>query len=154
MGDQSDEAVYTKWTLKPVSRKATAGPGQEATYAYDGNKVTTSLMGKTNTVTIDGAYVHEGTSTDLLFARLPLKEGYEAGIYIAGDDGNAKLNKLSVVGKENINGKACFKCELASVDDPNEVATYYIATDTKMAQRIVAPITQLPGAKMTIDLKN
>jgi dipeptidyl aminopeptidase/acylaminoacyl peptidase len=154
MGDQSDEAVYTKWTLKPVSRKATAGPGQEATYTYDGNKVTTSLMGKSNTVTIDGAYVHEGTSADLLFARLPLKEGYEAGIYIAGDDGKAKLNKLSVVGTENVNGKACFKCEVASVDDPNEVATYYIATDTRMAQRIVAPIAQLPGAKMTIDLKN
>jgi hypothetical protein len=154
MGEQSDEAVYTKWTLKPVSRKASAGPGQEASYAFDGNKVITTMMGKTNTETVDGAYLHDGGGNDMVLARLPLKEGYEAGIYIAGQDGKAKLNKVSVVGTETINGKPCFKCQVASVDDPNEIATYYIATDSRVAQRIIAPLSQVPGATITFDLKN
>lgn len=152
-GEQTDEAIYTKQTLKPVSRKADAGPGQQALYAYADNKVTTTVGGQSNSTDVDGAYVLDGVGDDLVFARLPLQEGYEAGLYVANQEGKVNLNKLSVVGKETIDGISCYKCELASVDDPSDVSTYYISTDDKMAHKIVAPLSGVPGAKMTIELK-
>jgi hypothetical protein len=152
MGEQSDEVWYSKGNLKPVSRKAAAGD-QAVTYSYAGNKYTMDMMGKSNTVTIDGAYIPDGGGDDMLIARLPLKEGYETGFYTANQDGKATLNKLKVSGTETINGAQCLKCELTSVDDPTDVTTYYINTQDKLAYRIVAPISEMPGAKMTMDLK-
>ena len=152
-GNGVDEAVYTKWTLKPLTRKAAMGP-REVSYKYTADKMTMSAMGKETSADIKGAYMHDGSSGDLVLARLPLKEGYEAGIYVAGQDGSVKLNKLSVTGKETINGVSCFKCEMAEVDDPTAVAVYYIGEQSKMAQKIVAPLAGMPGATMTIELKN
>ena len=129
------------------------GP-REVSYKYTADKMTMSAMGKETSADIKGAYMHDGSSGDLVLARLPLKEGYEAGIYVAGQDGSVKLNKLSVTGKETINGVSCFKCEMAEVDDPTAVAVYYIGEQSKMAQKIVAPLAGMPGATMTIELKN
>ena len=89
----------------------------------------------------------------MLLARLPLQEGYEAGIYIAGQDGKVVLNKIKVTGKETIAGTECYKCELVNTEDPTDITTYDLGITNKMAVKIVAPLTGVPGAKMTIDLK-
>jgi len=151
-GDQSDEGVYTKGSLHLVSRKAAAG-AQVVTYTYDAHKVTTAMGDKNNSVDVDGAYIHDGGGHDMLLARLPLQEGYEAGIYIAGQDGKVVLNKIKVTGKETIAGTECYKCELVNTEDPTDITTYDLGITNKMAVKIVAPLTGVPGAKMTIDLK-
>jgi dipeptidyl aminopeptidase/acylaminoacyl peptidase len=152
MGEQSDAVWYSKGTLAPVSRTSSGG-GQSITYTYAGKDFTSNIMGKTSTVSVAGAYIPDGGGNDMLIGRLPLKEGYETGLYIAGQDGKATLNKLSVKSKENINGASCYKCEMVNADDPTDVTVYYINPEDKMAYRIEAPVAQVPGAKMTIDLK-
>ncbi len=152
MGEQSDAVWYNKGTLIPVSRTASAGD-QSVTYTYAGKNFTSNIMGKVNTVSIDGAYMPDGSGNDFLIARLPLKEGYETGLYTAGQNGKATLNKLSVTGKEDINGASCYKCELVNADDPSDVTVYYINPDDMMAYRIESSMAEVPGAKMTIDLK-
>src|SRR5205823_1098587 len=80
-GDGSDEAIYTKGTLQPKSRKASQGP-MTISYTYASNKVTMEMGGKSNSAKIDGAYIHDGGGNDMRIGRLPLKEGYEVGIYV------------------------------------------------------------------------
>jgi dienelactone hydrolase len=152
MGDQTEEGVYTKGTLHPVSRKTNAG-GQIASSTFAGNKITASAGGKSNTTTVDGAYMHDGGGNDMLVARLPLKVGYESGIYVADQEGKATLSKIVVASKETINNTECYKCQLISADDPNEVVTYYIGVADKLNYKMEAPITGMPGAKMTMELK-
>jgi dipeptidyl aminopeptidase/acylaminoacyl peptidase len=151
-GDQSDEAIYMKGSLKPVSRIATAGTNV-INYSYAPNKITTTMMGKANTVTVDGAYLHDGGGNDMIIARLPLKEGFETGLYVADQEGKASLNQFKVVGKETVDGMECYKCELANAENPKDVTTYYVSTTDKLAYKIESPIAQVPGGKMTIELK-
>ena len=152
MGEQSDEGTYAKKSLQPLNRKAAAGP-QVITYTYAGNKVTTNMMGKENSIDINGAYIPDGAGNDLLIARLPLADGYQTGFYVATQDGKSQLHKFAVVGKESVNGTSCYKCELTNVDDATDVTTFYVDATSKMTQKIEAPLAQMPGAKMTIELK-
>lgn len=151
-GDQSDEAVYAKTSLRPISRKATSGT-ESVAYTFDADKITMVAAGKTTTENVAGAYIHDGGGNDMVIARLPLKEGFEAGIYVAGQDGKAILNKLVVTGKETVSNVECYKCQLISAEDPNEVSTYYIGTQDKIAYKMTFPLTGMPGASMTAELK-
>ncbi|RYE24643.1 MAG: hypothetical protein EOP51_06760, partial [Sphingobacteriales bacterium] len=153
MGDQSDEGVFAAKTLKPVSRSVSAGGNVVATYAYAPAKFTTTIQGKANDATVDGAYLPDGAGNDLILARLPLKEGYETGLYVASQDGKAVLNKFAVVGTEQVNGATCYKCTLTNVEDAADVTTFYINTADKMTYKMEAPIAQMPGAKMTVELQ-
>ena len=89
----------------------------------------------------------------MIVARLPLKDGYEAGLYIVGQDGKATLNKLKVNGTEKINDAQCYKCDLIPADDPNNISTIYVGTTDMQVYRSIFPIDGMPGAKMTMDLK-
>ena len=151
-GDQSDEAVYTKGTLKPVSRKISAGP-QTINYSYTPEKVTMEVGGKSIPTAVDGAYIQDGGGNDMIIARMPLSDSYQAGIYVATQDGKVILNKLSVTGAETIDGVSCYKCELVNTEDPTDLTTYYVGVNDKTAHKIVAPLAGAPGAKMTIELK-
>ena len=151
-GDQSDQGTYAKGSLHLVSRKAAAGP-QVINYTYDPHKVTMAMGDKNNTADVNGAYIHDGGGHDMLLARLPLKDGYETGIYVAQQDGKVNLYKLKVIGKETIDGTECYKCELVNADDATDITTYDLGLQNKMAMRIVAPLSGMPGATMTIDLK-
>lgn len=153
MGNQSDEAVYKKGSLRPVSRKA-SGNGQEATYAFDENKITTTIGGKSNTETVGGAYIHDGGGNDMLIAHMPLKEGYETGLYVADQEGKSRLNKLTVSGKETVNNIECYKCQLISADDPTDITTYYIGVQSRVNYKMVAPLSGMPGATVTMELAN
>jgi dipeptidyl aminopeptidase/acylaminoacyl peptidase len=152
MGNQDDEAVYQKGSLQPVSRKASQG-NMAVSYGFNAKEVSTTISGKTNTVTVDGAYLHDGAGIDLVIARWPLAEGYEAGFYMIGQDGKAKLYQVKVTGKDSANGVECLKVELTNTEDPKTVLQMWIDPIDKMAYRIVVPLTVLPGAKMTMDLK-
>ncbi len=151
-GEQTDEGTYIKGSLKPISRKA-GGNGQEFLYAYADKSITSTMMGKTNTVNVDGAYLPNGGGSDLVIARMPLKEGYETSFYVADQEGKASLNKFTVVGTESINGVSCFKCELVNAEDATDKMVYFIDTKDKIARKIEMPIAQVPGAKMTVELK-
>lgn len=153
MGEQTDEITYAQKTYKPATRKIAAGGNVMGSYTYAGNKYTSTIQGNQSSVDIDGAYLPDGAGNDMLLARLPLKEGYQTGFYIASQDGKSALHKFDVVGKEDLNGIACYKCELTNVEDASDVTTYYISADEKMTYKIVAPMAQMPGAKMTLELK-
>ncbi|MFI5154116.1 MAG: prolyl oligopeptidase family serine peptidase [Chitinophagales bacterium] len=151
MGEQTDEAVYQKGSLIPVSRKTTQ---RNATNEYDyfGNDIRANLSGKTVNSSIEGAYLHDGAGIDMLIARMPLKEGFESAFNLVGDDGKPKLYQLKVLGMEKMNGANCYKVQLTNVDNTTINTLMWISPSQKMAYRIVVPLAALPGAKMTIDL--
>lgn len=152
MGEQTDEAQYQKGSLQPVNRKATQGK-KEALYVFNGKEIASTIAGKTSSITVDSAYMHDGAGIDLLIARMPLAESYEAGFYLIGQDGKAKLYQLKVTGKENIGDAECFKVELTSMEETNVVTQFWINPADKMAYKIIAPLSAIPGAKLTIELK-
>jgi dipeptidyl aminopeptidase/acylaminoacyl peptidase len=152
MGDMTDEAVYSKGSLHLVSRKFAQGP-DVTNYAFEKDKFTSKKGDKTNTTTVAGAYIVDGGGSDMIIARMPLKEGFETGFYVADQEGKTSLNKLKVSGTENVNGAMCYKCEMISAEDPTEVVTYYIGTTDKLTHKAVFPLTGVPGAKMTLELK-
>lgn len=148
MGEQTDEATYTKGSLQLVSRKVAAGPEVE-NISFASNKMTAN--GKTTDV--DGAYIIDGAGCDMVLARMPLKEGYEAGLYVAAQDGKVKLNQFKVIGTESVGGTTCYKCTLTSIDDPTDISTFYIGTTDKTTYKAVFPLEGVPGASMTMELK-
>src|SRR5207344_768677 len=90
MGDQSDEATYEKGNLHLETRR-TLQRGKMAEYSFNGTEITTTLPDKTSSISVEEAYLHDGAGMDMLIARLPLRDGYESGFYLIGDDGKAKL---------------------------------------------------------------
>ena len=152
MGEQSDEAVYTKLALRPLSRKSMAG-GQTINYTYAADKMTSDMGGKNTSTNIAGPYMLDGVGNDMVLARMPLNEGYEAGFYVATQDGKVSLNKLTVKGKETIAGTECYKCELVNTEDPTDLTTYYIGVADKTPYKIIAPMAGAPGAVVTMELK-
>lgn len=153
MGDQSDEGIFTARTLKPVSRSVSAGGNIMATYAYTSGKITTTMQGKANDAEVSGAYLPDGGGNDMILAQLPLKEGYETGMYVAMQDGKVALHKFNVVGMETINGTSCYKCLMTNVDDATDVTTLYINPTDRLAYKIQAPLSGMPGATMTMELQ-
>ncbi len=151
MGEQTDLMRYDAQSLRPLSRVASAG-GQQIEYQYEPGKFSTTMFGKTQSKDIDGAYTSDGAGSDLILGRLPLKDGYKAGIYIARQDGNASLHSFSVTGTETVGGVLCFVCELAPVSDPQQKMTYFIDQEKRIAQKIIAPVPQL-GATMTVEIQ-
>ena len=151
MGEQTDEAVYQKGSLIPVSRKTTQ---RNATNEYDyfGDDIRANLSGKIVNSSVEGSYLHDGAGIDMLIARMPLKEGFESAFNLVGDDGKPKLYQLKVLGREKMNGANCFKVELTNVDNTTITTVMWISPTQKMAYRIIVPLAALPGAKMTIDL--
>jgi hypothetical protein len=148
MGDQVDEATYAKGTLALQGRKVTAGP-QTENISFASNKMTVN----DKPVTVDGAYIIDGAGSDMIVARLPLKEGYETGLYVATQDGKAELHQLKVTGTEQVGDKMCYKCLLTNVADQTDVTTYYIGTTDKTTYKAIFPMDGVPGGKMTIELK-
>lgn len=152
LGDMTDEGVYTKGALQLVSRKFTQGPEVVST-SFERNKVTTEKAGKNSSVNVDGAYLSDGAGSDMLIARMPLKEGYETGLYVADQEGKMDLSMLKVTGVEKVGDVSCFKCELVSAADPTDVTTYYIGQNDKITYKAVFPLDGVPGGKMTMELK-
>jgi hypothetical protein len=149
MGEQSDEVTYTKGTLQLVSRKVAGAGPQVENISYASNKVTVS--GKT--VDVDGAYIVDGAGQDMIIARMPLKEGYEVGLYVAGQDGKVNLNQLKVLGTEKVGETMCYKATLTSVDDATDVSTYYIGITDRQTYKTLFPLDGVPGAVLTMELK-
>jgi hypothetical protein len=84
---------------------------------------------------------------------MPLKEGYETGLYVAGQGGKVTLNQLKVIGTEKIGEAMCYKCQLISTEDPTDISTYYIGTTDKKTYKALFPLDGVPGASMTMELK-
>jgi dipeptidyl aminopeptidase/acylaminoacyl peptidase len=152
MGDVTDEGVYTKGALQLVSRKYTQGP-ETVNTSFEKNRLVTQKGGKDNAVAVDGAYIPDGGGSDMLIARMPLKEGYTTGLYVADQEGKLDLSMLTVTGVEKVNEVSCFKCELVSADDPTSVVTYFIGQTDRLTYKAVFPLAGMPGAKMTMELK-
>ncbi|MFI5156346.1 MAG: S9 family peptidase [Chitinophagales bacterium] len=151
MGDQSDEATYEKGNLHLETRR-TLQRGKMAEYSFNGTEITTTLPDKTSSVSVEGAYLHNGAGMDLLIARLPLREGYESGFYLIGDDGRAKLYQIRVTGRDTINNEPCLKVELTNADNSGISTKMWINMSHKMSYKTIVPLAALPGAKMTIAL--
>lgn len=151
MGDQSDEATYEKGNLHLETRR-TLQRGKMAEYSFNGTEITTTLPDKTSSISVEGAYLHDGAGMDMLIARLPLREGYESGFYLIGDDGKAKLYQIKVTGREIINNEPCLMVELTNADNSGISTKMWINMSHKMAYKTIVPLAALPGAKMTISL--
>jgi dipeptidyl aminopeptidase/acylaminoacyl peptidase len=152
MGEQKDDAVYQKGSVKPVTRTISQG-ANTILYSFNGNQVSMTMGGKTSTSEAGGACLHDGAGLDLWIARLPLAENYQSGIYLVGQDGKPKLYQVLVDGKDTVLGTECFRVELTNAEDPKIGMQMWISPIDKAAYRIVLPLAALPGAKLTLELK-
>jgi len=71
----SEDIMYLK-NMKQVKRIIKQG-GQTFEFDISDNKISSTIMGKTNETDIDGAFLMDGAGYDLLVARFPLAEGYK-----------------------------------------------------------------------------
>lgn len=148
MGESKEVMIYGA-DLKPMSRTIEQ-MGQTITMEYNPGKVTVNAQGKTMEITYEGAFMSDGAGADHLMSGLPLEEGYTIS-YVTADMSKmqAKQVKLSVTGKEEINGKKCWKVEVQAVEDEADKSIMWINTEDHCAEKVEQVLPAMGGATIT-----
>jgi dipeptidyl aminopeptidase/acylaminoacyl peptidase len=149
MGESVDEVTLTK-DFQAVSRTISQG-GQKIPIVFNGNKASVEMMGQKMEMVFEGAFMNDGPGSDYLIAGLPLKEGYTLNFEVP-DMMTMKTKKVSLMakGQEEMNDNSYQKVEVVSVDNPQDIITYWINTSTKQADKMVQIMPALQNAVMTI----
>lgn len=148
MGESRDAMTYNQ-KMEPVER-AILQMGQNIVMQYSPGKVSVSMGGQQMEMTYEGALISDGAGMDQVLAALPLAEGYE--IVVSMPDMTtfkAKQVKLSVEGKEAVNGKECWKVNLTGVENPADKSTYWINPATAMAEKSEQVLPAMANAVIT-----
>lgn len=148
MGESTDEVVFNS-AYQPVSR--TIGQmGQSISVMFDGQKGVADMMGQKMEMNFEGAYLNDGPGSDLLIGGLPLTQGYTLNVEMP-DMMTMKAKKVSLTctGQESLDDKTYHVVEVVGHDNQNDKTTYWINTETKMADKIVQVIPAMQNATMT-----
>jgi len=152
MGEMSDESEFSPTWV--ITNRNMSQMGQTMAMAFSKDKMTMDMMGKKTEIPFTGGYLSDGAGMDMLIAGLPLKKDYSLAFEMPDVmTGKAKQVTLKVVGNEMINNVDCFKCEIVSNDNANDITTLWINPNSKMAEKMVQIVPSLGNAKITIDKK-
>jgi dipeptidyl aminopeptidase/acylaminoacyl peptidase len=152
IGEMSDEVEFSPSFA--ISNRNMSQMGQNVVMAFTKDKMTMDMLGKKTDVPFTGGYLSDGAGLDMLIAGLPLKKDYSLAFEMPDMmSGKAKQVTLKVIGNEMINNADCFKCEITSNDNANDITTLWINPQSKMAERIIQVLPSMGNAKITIDKK-
>ena len=152
MGEMSDESEFSP--AMAITNRTISQMGQNVAMAFSKEKVVMDMAGKKMDIPFSGAYLSDGAGLDMLVAGLPLKKDYSLAFEMPDMmSGKAKQVTLKVVGNEMINNVDCFKCEIVSNDNANDITTMWINPTSKMAEKTVQIMPAMGNAKITIDKK-
>lgn len=152
IGEMSDEAEFSP--SLSITNRNVSQMGQSVTMAFLKDKMSMDMQGKKTDIPFTGGYLSDGAGMDMLIAGLPLKKDYSLAFEMPDMmSGKAKQVTLKVLGNEMINNTDCFKCEIVSNDNANDITTLWINPTSKMAERIIQVLPALGNAKITIDKK-
>lgn len=152
MGDMTDTSVFTN-KGEFVKKTMVQGPAN-ITFVKNGSEIKMNAMGKEMSEKIDGAYISEGSGSDMIMARMPLKEGFTTSFYTV-DSSSMKAKKwiMKVEGKEKINGVDTWKVTEVNAENPKEKATLWLDPVKKMAKKIEATSPAMNNALITVEMK-
>jgi dipeptidyl aminopeptidase/acylaminoacyl peptidase len=152
MGEMTDEVVMTK-SFACVARNMSQ-MGQTIPMTFADNKASIDMMGQKMEIPFEGAYMNDGPGSDYIIGGLPLKEGYTLHFEVP-DIMTMKAKKVSLMvkGKEEMNGVSYHKVEVVNQDNAQDITTYWIHPDTKVADKMVQVIPAYQNAVMTITKK-
>jgi dienelactone hydrolase len=152
MGQMKDAIVF-KNDGTPVSR-AMEQMGQKMAMTFEEKKAVMEMAGNKMDITFNSAFLNDGPGCDQIIANWPLKVGYEIIVEVPDmTTMKAKQVKISVVGKETINLKECWKVEMVSTDNESDKTTFWIDPVSKMAEKIISVMPAMGNAVMTIEKK-
>ncbi len=144
----SEDIVYLK-NMKQVKRVIKQG-GQTFEFNISGDKIISTIMGKTSETPIDGAFLTDGAGYDLIIARFPLAEGYKTSFFNYDFmTQKMKTMNLEVLGKE----EGRWKVKVYNNENEIEAATMWIDLDKKLATKTEMIIPAMGNAKLTSMLK-
>ena len=154
-GNMLDRSRVAADTFSPQSRLFEQGPMKIA-YTVANYKVegTLTMPNGENTIELnpDFSFVMDGPSLDTYLAHLPLSEGYKTTLRIL-DSTNQKFQTYSfeVLGTEDIQGQACYKCKLASIDgDEKSQELWFSTTAAPLMMLKTSVIKEMGGAKLRV----
>lgn len=152
MGETSDESEFLP--SMAITNRNMSQMGQKVAMAFSKDKMTMDMQGQKMEIPFTGGYLSDGAGMDMLIGGLPLKKDYSLAFEMPDMmTGKAKQVTLKVVGNEMINNVDCFKCEIVSNENANDITTLWINPTSKMAERMVQVVPSMGNAKITIDKK-
>ncbi|SCY65224.1 S9 family peptidase [Flavobacterium caeni] len=152
MGEMSDEAEFSPSFA--IANRSMSQMGQSISMSFAKEKMTMNAAGQQMEVPFTGAYLSDGAGLDMIVAGLPLAKDYSLAFEMPDVmTGKAKQVTLKVVGNEKINNIDCFKCEIVSNDNANDITTLWINPSSKMAEKMIQVLPAMGNAKLTIDKK-
>lgn len=149
MGLITDEIEY-KSDFTPLKRTINQmGQNIEATLGLD--KINASMAGRNIEIPVNGIYLTDGPGFDLIIAGLPLVENYQLSFNMPDlMKMNLKQVNLKVESQEVVSGKNCWKVNIESVDNKNDVITLWINPLTKNAEKMQTVLPNMGNAKLTV----
>lgn len=152
MGEITDESEFSS-SLAILNRNMSQ-MGQNISMVFAKEKMTMDMAGKKTDVPFTSAYLSDGAGLDMIVAGLPLKKDYSIAFEMPEMmTGKAKQVTLKVTGNEMINNADCFRCEIVSNDNPNDITTFWINPTTKMAEKMTQVLPSMGNAKITMSKK-
>ena len=151
--NMGDEVILNQNNLDLLHRFITQGQ-LDIDIAVLSNNVTVNMKEQKKELASKGLVLSDGAASDLIYARLPLTEGYKTSFY-AVDLTTIKLNQmlLEVMGKEKINNVNCWKLIVVNIDNPAEKTTMWIDPNKLMAVKMEQTMPSLGNSVMTVVLK-
>lgn len=148
MGESVDVMVYDS-KLTPVSRSIEQ-MGQSISMEYQPNMVKVNMMDKAMEIPYEGAFLSDGAGFDQIIAGLPLKDDYSLTFNMADmSTMKTKQVKLSVDGKEEVNGTDCWKVNVTGVENESDKSTFWINPKDKCAEKIEQTVPAMGNATIT-----
>lgn len=149
MGEMKDEIIYDA-AFMPKSRTINQ-MGTVIPVTYGKDKIEVEMQGNKMNIGINGAFITDGPGMDMIVAGLPLAEGYSL-VFDMPDMSTmkAKQVRLSVTGKETLNGVEHTVVDIIALDNENDKTTLWINPTTGDATRIVQVIPSMGNGKITI----
>ncbi len=148
-GAVGDEVEFTT-SFEPVTRSLAQGP-MAIKMSFANGKAAIDVSGNTSEVNFNEVLIIDGPGSDLVFAGLPLADGYKLSFETIDQMTlQAKKATLSYLGEEELNGTKYLKVETVADADANEKTTYWLNPTTKKADKMISVIPAFGNATMTL----
>ncbi len=155
-GSMKDDSTVTGATFQPLQRNYEQGP-MSINYEVNDYKVTGKMKVQGNSSEInlapDKDFVMDGPALDTYLAHLPLEENYKTILRVL-DSTNQKFQtyKFEVVALEQLQGEACFRCLLQSIDgDDKSQHLWFTNSSAPFMMKKTSVIKEMGGAKLSVE---
>ena len=160
MGEMTDRTVLDKDSLVLLKRTIQQGP-MTINLEFKGNQATGTMSanGQDRPISADmgGPLYGDGAGGIQVLALLPLADGYATVIRsFDATKQQAKLTQLKVVGSEKVTVPAgtfdAYKVDMTPDDGSADKSTLWVDKSARKPVKVVATLSQMGGAVLTIEL--